>query len=476
MNLTSVCRRIWPVLRAVLLIFLALVVFTAILPYWFPPKLPEEEKAAFDPAAFYGDAPCGDRVALVETPSDGLAARMQLLGEAQHTLDISYYGMPMGETTDQFLAGVLAAAERGVQVRILVDGASGGLTWFHPDYARALGAHPNIQLKIYNPPSPLAPWTYNGRLHDKYILADGRLLLLGGRNIGDRYFGAPSYEKPLSLDRDVLVYSTGWQPGQPDVPGSAAEQVRAYMDSIWDSHAAHQPFERDSAGAARVREKLLALADTLPQTVPQDWPALTLPAARITLLHNGGDPGPKAPAVAWQLGQLLLSGKESVLLQSPYIVPDGPMMDLLTALGRTVPDCTILTNSLSCSPNLPAFSCYRASRSRIREQIPSLMEYQGPDALHAKTYLIDGRLALIGSYNMDPRSSYIDTELLLAIDSPALAQVLQAELDGYLSGSLQVGPQGGYLPGPAAEAPAGPLKTGLARLLGLVLVPFRALV
>ena len=476
MKKSSALRRLGSALKILLAVYLALVVLTALLPYWFPPKIPPEQQAAFDPAAFYGDAPTADRVALVESPADGLAVRLQLLAEAKERLDIAYYGMPMGNTTDQFLAGVLAAADRGVQVRLLVDGVSGGLTYTHPDYARALGAHPNIELRLYNPPNPLCPWTINGRMHDKYMLVDGRLMILGGRNIGDRYFDDPAWTGPVSLDREVLVYNTAWRPGQAPAPESAPGQVRAYMDSLWNSDSVRQPFERDSAGGKKCRAKLTALAETLPEAAPVDWQAATLPAAKITLLHNGGDPGPKAPAVGYALSRLVTSAQESVVLQSPYAVPDPLLDEMLAQLGGMDIDCTLLTNSLAASPNLPACSCYQRARKGLASGGIRVMEYQTPECLHAKSYLIDGRLSLVGSFNLDPRSAVIDTELLLAIDSPEFARVLQTTLDGYLQNALQVAPDGSYLPGAAAPAETGFFKRAASAVLGVVLLPFRCLV
>ena len=465
-------RAVRRVLKALLALFLVLALATALLPYWFPPRLSPQQQS-LDAAALYGDAPCQDRVLLVNDPQQSLGLRLQLLAGAQDTLDIAYYGMSMDGTTRQFLAGVLAAADRGVQVRLLVDGFSGGLTHTHPHWARAMGAHPNIQLRLYNPVRPWAPWSINGRMHDKYILADGRLLLLGGRNIGDRYFSSPEYSGALSLDRDVLVYSTA---SRPWAPGSAAAQVLDYMNSIWNGSAVRSPFETSTRRADTCRQQLRLLAGTLPADAGIPWADVTLPAARVTLLHNDPGPGPKAPAVGHAIQQALAGAQRSVVLQSPYIVPHGQLDRILEQLDRPQLDCTLLTNSLGSTPNLPAFSSYLPARKALAGHRPRLMEYQGPHSLHGKALLIDQCLCLIGSYNLDPRSSHIDTELMLAIDSPALAGQLGASLDHSLEASLQVGPDGAYLPGPVSAAVVSGPKRALVRVLGVLLLPFRCLV
>lgn len=242
---------------AIVVFYLLYVVLTAVFPAMFRKPVSDAFASSVSASNFYSDHECADRVALIESPTEGFESRLHLLDEATKRIDISYYAMHMGETTDLFLGAILNAADRGVQIRILVDDQFGGLTHSHADYATALGAHPNIELKTYNPLNPLKPWTWNGRLHDKYMIADNRLLMLGGRNIGDKYFDPEGYEKPLSLDRDVLIYNTEWNNQSKD---SVLFDVRAYMDEIWNSSAAVQSFNNDSEkGIAGNRLKVIML-------------------------------------------------------------------------------------------------------------------------------------------------------------------------------------------------------------------------
>ena len=191
-------------------------------------RVPQSYKETVNPSSFYSETQSCDRVALVEMPQDGFKTRLKIIDEAEERLDISYYAMHMGETTDIFLGSILDAAERGVKVRILVDGQFGGLTKFNKLYSDAIGSHENIELRVYNTPNILKPWTWNGCLHDKYIIADDSVLLLGGRNIGDKYFAPESFSGELSFDRDVLIYNAQRS------SSSALFSVRDYMDSIWN--------------------------------------------------------------------------------------------------------------------------------------------------------------------------------------------------------------------------------------------------
>lgn len=436
-------RGVFFVTALVLLYVLA----SGILPFARHKAVSESFADAVSPAAFYGDAPCVDRVALVETPAEGLRMRLHMLDEATERIDVSYYAIQMGETSDWFLGALLDAADRGVRVRILVDGMFGGLTRFHKDYAVALGAHPNIEVRVYNPPQALMPWTWNGRLHDKYILVDDRLLLMGGRNIGDTYFAPEGYEKSLTLDRDVLVYNTAGKDGET----SALFAVRRYMDTIWESDDVRAPFACDTRRGAAKRQALLEAYHRLAADSPalfdhenDDYAVWTYAASRVTFFHNDTQMGVKEPKVGYVLGELLTNAATSVVMQTPYVIPDEMLTGLLRELRDRGIDATLLTNSMATSPNPIAYSTYYGYRRTIAQSGVHLLEYQGANSLHAKTYLIDDRLAVMGSYNLDPRSAYIDTEVMLAIDSPELVQCLKMVQEAYGREALAVMDDGEY--------------------------------
>ena len=445
----------------IMILYLIYVLVTGILPFLRSRPVSQAFSDSIVPASFYGNVPCADRVALVETPSESFDARIHILDEAKERIDVSYYAMHMGETTDLFLGALLEAADRGVHVRMLVDGQFGGLTGAHRAYAAAVGAHTNIELKLYNPPHVLKPWTWNGRLHDKYIIIDDRLLLLGGRNIGDKYFASEGYDKPLSFDRDVLVYNTAWTDGGTD---SVLFDVRAYMDRLWDSKDVRQPFSKDTRHGAEKRQTLCRKYEQFRMERPSlfdhtgdDYQAWTFCANRITFFHNDTQIGPKEPKVGYVLWQLLLDASETATLQSPYIILDHRLEKMLDQLGKKQIDVQILTNSIASSPNPAACTAYFGDRNAILKTGIRLWEYQGANSIHAKTYRVDDRMAIVGSYNLDPRSAYIDTELMLAIDSVEFTQHLKQVQEEYRQQSLEVGRDGAYSSGSPWEARAVPV-------------------
>lgn len=421
--------------------------YAAAAPYSAPPKA----ESAAEPLFREG---CSAK--LIESSQEGLDARMFLLAEAQQTLDISYYAVHPGVSSQTVLGGVLAAADRGVQVRLLLDGIFAKLD---RDQAEALTSHPNITLKYYNPLDLRHPETINARLHDKYILADDRFLLLGGTNLGDQYMAPAGYIGPISYDREILVQ---------DPTGDLTGDVRAYLDTLWESPwvTLCQPTGKSSA-----RESLLSAAQTYSEThTPWNWQTGMVPTNGIAFLSGPTNQGPKPPVLTQQLANFALNAEHSVVLQSPYVILDDTLQTFLTNLAEKGLDCRILTNSPAASPNPIARSVYTGDRKKIGQLDLRLLEYQGPGSIHAKTWVIDQRLTLLGSFNLDPRSAYIDTELMLAVDSPEFSRQVLAVQEKFMASSLEFGDK------TAAPRPMSLGKKLVTRLLALPARAFRYLV
>lgn len=250
------------------------------------------------------------------------------------------------------------------------------MTQLHRSYAVALGAHPNIELKEYNPPSLLRPWSWNGWLHDKYVIVDNRLLLLGGRNIGDKYFAPEGYDGALSYDREVLVYNTAWAEQEAD---GVVFDVRSYMDGLWSGPDVRCSFSEDSDSGTERRELLRASYAQFRTEHPalfdhrsDDYTAQTLAANRVTFLHNDTQTGPKEPKVDYVLGELLRDAEESVVLQSPYVILAPMLEDLLKELGEKKIEVKILTNSAASSPKPIAYCILGGSKHDSEKQGPRI--------------------------------------------------------------------------------------------------------
>src|SRR5690625_3565816 len=167
-----------------------------------------------------------DRVVLLEDGTQSGMARIDLIENAQRTIDIAYYTLQKGVVTDTFLGLLLEAADRDVQVNILLDGIFHNLRGNLKDIIYSFADHPNIQLKLYEPLHIMKPWTWNNRLHDKLMIVDDQFAIIGGRNIGDKYF-IQEAQKTFVEDRDVLIVS------QMLNNQSVVYDMKNYFEKLW---------------------------------------------------------------------------------------------------------------------------------------------------------------------------------------------------------------------------------------------------
>ncbi len=477
-------RRRPPRFLLVLLPLLLLVSYLVVgmcLPFWNHPDLNPFEERRFSADAFYGDSESVDRAAILETGEAALEERIRLISQAQESLVISTFDMRAGNSMDDLASVLLEAANRGVSVRILVDGISGRLRMEGKQPFDLLEAHPNIEIRLYNRPSLPRPWTWHGRMHDKYVIADDTAYILGGRNTFDYFLGDYPTEGK-SLDREVLIYNTAH--GQAASADSSLHPLTSYFSSLWEGEActafpSRAKEEENQKEAQRLADHAAALRASRPElfSAGSHWQEATVPTRRVTLISGDTGIGGKAPAVWFQLQQLMEHAQEQVILQTPYAVCSQEMLEGLRRLGGSGLDCRLLLNARENGDNVMASSDYTWHKGGILDTGVSVYEYAGGISTHGKSILIDSRLCLIGSYNLDLRSTYVDTELMVAVDSPELGRQLKGYMEAMMEDSWLAAPDGGYQkPEHLALEEAGLGKELFWRLLGAVLQPFRILV
>ena len=452
---------------ALLVVYVLAGVFAAYLRH---PTVSQEYQGNWDSQAFYGDTPGKARVALVSTNQAALEERLRLFALAQERIILSTFDFVADNSGLDVIASLYEAAERGVQVEIVADGFNALLKMDGEPHFQTLAAHPNVTIWIYNPVNVLKPWELMGRLHDKYIIVDDSYLLLGGRNTNDFFLG--EYPSDLySRDMEVLVYGGG----------EALAQVEAYFRQICALDCT-----RTFRGAGEkhgIREELLQHAQSLREMYPQcyayyDYAAHTHPASRITLLSNPVHTGAKEPRVLWVLTQLMADAREQVLFHTPYVICNDTMYDSLREIAANVPDARLVLNSVETAANLFGAVVYNKEQDQMLDTGFRIYEYYSQEAgssSHMKAALIDNRLCMIGSFNLDMRSAYLDTETVLVIDSPGLAADLAAHMARMEASSALVTGDGAQVPD-GVTVPEIPFSRKVVlTLLGLVERPIRFL-
>ncbi len=389
-------------------------------------------------------------------PRAAFAARMLLADTAERTLDVQYY-IWHGDVTGTLLLNALRkAAQRGVRVRLLLD--DNGTAGIDAELA-ALAVESNIEVRLFNPfLLRKAKWfgyvsnfgRANRRMHNKSFTADNSATVIGGRNVGDEYFGATS--GVLKQDLDVMAVGPVVQDVSDDFDRYWASQSSYPLQSIVPLDAAGQatmstPAEQDSSDAAKRESYVRAMRNTtfvrdlLQGELPLEWAPTTLisddpakgigeAAAEDLLIH--------------QLDEILGKPESSVVLVSPYFVPTKTGTEAFVALANKGIDVAILTNALEATDVLPVHAGYAKRRKTLLEAGVKLYELRqlsddvkrnksaGPfgsssSSLHAKTFAVDSERVFIGSFNFDPRSMHLNTELGFVIESPNLAQETEAE-------------------------------------------------
>ncbi|WP_324780578.1 phospholipase D family protein [Thiobacillus sedimenti] len=397
---------------------------------------------------------------LLEDDRAALAARLALAARASRTLDVQYYLFHNDTTGKMVAAALLAAAERGVRVRLLIDDIDAA----DKDLGLAtLNAHPNIQVRLFNPfhtrsTSLLVKgWQalrervrLNRRMHNKLFIADNQLGITGGRNIGDEYFGAD--HRVAFVDLDVLA------------GGAVVDAMSHAFDAYWNSQAAVPasalPVRTSEQRLQRTIERLvtfraqqldseygraLTAADPLPGLLQGTIPWRI---ARADLIVDPPDKVLKRHEATSQLllGQfagLGLNPARRALIVSPYFVPGATGMAYFEYWRSRGVQVDVLTNAYSASDVPIVHAGYANYRVPLLEAGVNLYELKpvaepiggrlrdlrrgsSRASLHAKTFVFDDEYVFIGSFNFDPRSTLLNTEMGLVIHSPEIAREVTA--------------------------------------------------
>lgn len=397
---------------------------------------------------------------------EAFVARYALALAAERSIDAQYY-IWRNDTSGSLMAQALwDAAERGVRVRVLLDDANtGGLD----AQIAALDAHPNVEVRLFNPFANRS-WRLgdlvldfarvNRRMHNKSFTVDNQATVVGGRNIGDEYLGA---ETPVAFtDLDVLavgpvvrevstVFDEYWNaiPAWPAATLLAPPppDAMALTRAGWDALRARPEAQRYLQAMARVPMLQQLQAGTL----PFDW-------VRASVVTDDADkillpPDRKDVQLTPRLEAAMGRPEQELLLVSPYFVPGRAGSAWLQSLAARGVRVAVLTNSLAATDVGPVYAGYVRYRAellaagvRLFELKPAATLHQGEGlpagaddedarrrgigsspggssgaSLHAKTFGLDRRRVFVGSFNLDPRSVSLNTEMGLVLDSPMLA-------------------------------------------------------
>ncbi|HET6395376.1 MAG TPA: phospholipase D family protein [Pseudoxanthomonas sp.] len=391
-------------------------------------------------------------IALVDENLDAFAIRALTARAAGRSLDLQYYIWHHDFTGNLLGHEVVRAADRGVRVRLLLDDMN---AHGNDSVLAILDSHPRIEVRLFNPSRNRSGYlgrgmelllrarSLNRRMHNKIWLADGRIAVVGGRNVGDEYFGAAADTNFSDADLAVV--------------GPPVAETAAIFDAYWNSEHAI-PLAALARAAPDALQRLRRNGDAgmaSPRAQPylrqvRDAPGVRRMLARRTPLHWSADvhvysdPPEKVRGGGqdrWLIRRLapeLDAARREVRIVSPYFVPGARGMDAIAALRRRGVAVGVLTNSLAATDVLAVhggYAGYREPLLRAGVELYELMPH-GPRgaslfgssgaSLHTKGFTVDGRTGFVGSFNLDPRSIRLNTEMGILFREPAAVAELDA--------------------------------------------------
>ena len=266
----------------------------------------------------------------------------------------------------------------------------------------------------------------------------------------------------------MLVVSNGSE-------NSSVRQLAAYFESVWSQPENRTIKGRASEKTGALHERYESLRENCPAAFADaDWEEMTMPVARVSLLHNSPRAENKSPELWDTLCRLMEQG-DDVLLQTPYLICNRAMYgDLAHFAGER--QVRILTNAVETGANPSGCADYLIEKRTILSCGLDIYEAVSDQSLHTKTVLIGNDLSIVGSFNADMRSAYLDTELMLVIESESFNDVLRQAEAPYIARSRLVLHDGSTACGAQFEETAlPPLKRALYRVLSIALRPVRHL-
>ena len=394
---------------------------------------------------------------VVEGP-EAFVIRVQSARQAARGLDVQTY-IWHADLTGMFLAHELVeAADRGVKVRLLLDDIDARAK--NAGFA-AMAAHPNIDVRMFNPfasrkgifgligEGVTSFGRINRRMHNKSWIADNRIAIVGGRNVGDEYFGASDEVNFVDLDFAMI--------------GPVVRDASASFDRYWNSPSAYpmESLDRDGVSAPAL-EKLRALLDAHAAQAGTSRYAVALRAGdAVARLAAGDQPMEWSARYAFvaddplkvtmqdrdeqrtQVGAALLAEVDAMQAEldviSPYFVPGEAATEAFIAAAGSGKQVRVLTNSLAATDVAAVHGGYSRYRQRLLAggvQLWELKPLVGSSAkssllgssgasLHTKAMIVDNRTVFVGSFNLDPRSTWLNCEQGVLVDSDVLASQLE---------------------------------------------------
>ena len=376
-------------------------------------------------------------VKLLHSETEAYSMRLELIDSAENNVDVSSYEISDDSTSGRFLLALLKAAQRGVVVRILTDGHIGDnllpkpLMHYLIEHGIPVRERPvNVRYQVE---------LGRSRLHDKLLIVDRMHLITGGRNLAQKYFGIGDRK---CIDCDVYVdgqsacyaadyFEQRWnesKSGQPELCRAEAPKVTALQKHPeWNAMPRTQALEQIAIWFETLAMGQIPAQDLCSSTL--HYEPLEIDESQLRFMHDCVGMSKRTDgAIAPEINRLLKEARRSIEIETPYFAISKDLKSILQDAVRRGVHIRILTNSLESTDHPSVHAGFANERRWMLRAGIRIYELQGRNMLHAKSMVIDGRIAMVGSYNFDRLAESRNSEVALLVTDCQFAKQVSTSI------------------------------------------------
>jgi cardiolipin synthase C len=389
----------------------------------------------------------GSSVKLLHSEVEAFQLRLEMIEAAQSTIDLSSYEISDDNTSGRIFVALLHAVERGVAVRVLVDGHIGSnrmpkpMMQFLIEHKIAIRERPvdvRYQLELGR-----------ARLHDKLLIVDRTRLITGGRNQVQVHFGLGGRK---CVDRDVYVegqsachasdyFEKRWtesRTGQPNLVRTEDSKMLAFqVHKEWNAIPRSQALDQVATWLAKLPDDPIPARNLCGSAIHYD--ALDIDESNLNFLHDMVCDSKRANgAIAPVILRLLRQAARTIEIETPYFAISSDLKSILLDAAHRGVQIRVLTNSLEATDHPTVHAGFANERRWMLKAGIKIYEYPGPNMIHAKSMVIDGRIAMVGSYNFDQLSEKRNAEVALVVTDPVFANQVSTSISAHRSQATEL--------------------------------------
>ena len=341
-----------------------------------------------------------DSIAILADEKLALNCKIDLMLQARESISMSYYGINEDEIGLLFVAAACYKAKQGVRVKIIIEKSRSKVTKNLIKIFKEYG----IDIRYYNSYHVGKVYKNFSWLHDKLLVVDSSYVVLGGRNLNDKYY--PNKEKKTELvDIETLIKGK---------PGADAQK---YIHHLLNSKYANNVEKKkvDSVQYKQLKTIILKNISMFKNRTDKNYDSLLVPVNHAKFINDNYKKWPKSKRIANTILTALQQANKSIIAVSPYLIPPIPFMKALKAARKRGVEITLMSNSAQMSDARIIAAAYMNDRRKYLKHNINVFEYNGEKMLHDKLFLIDDSISIVGSYNFDNISYRMNSENLATI-------------------------------------------------------------